>query len=212
MGLKWKDLIDTKGASLPWLLLGLAYLLINLFAIGSSRPEFPYGIAYAVGFISVAIVLSAKTAVGYLSGLMCAIIGMFTIFVSMSAGIQTWNLMWIVVVFFAFQLANEYEIIEWKKRAVGAKYLGVVAMIGWFAFALQYFWNRLSMPDWMLLLPAVTILNHGGLMFMALNEASAMFIHHKSANTLRWIALLVIVIGALGLLSIGWGLYLYPAA
>lgn len=204
-GIHWEAIKDTTNRAFPFAVLGITYILISFFVIGTTQWEFPYGILYGLGFFAVAIVLAAKK-IGFLAGLMGAMVPGFATFVS-TGGFEANAGMWVGFIGFAVLLANEYGVIEWQKRTVGAKYLVFAPLIFWLIWAFSYFWIRFT-QGWEM--PIATILNHGGIALLSLDAILYLSgILKKTQQWLKWIGLGAAVMGAIWLTAIlGWGLQL----
>lgn len=204
VGINWSELFNVNGAAFPWTLLAVIYLLIDVFVIGPSDWTFPFGILYAFGFIAVSIVLAAKK-VGFLAGLMAALIPGFAVFASLGQ-FDAYIGMGVSIFALVLLLFNEYEWIEWKGKTVAAKYLVFAAFLFWIIWAVSYFAARIL---WGWELPLATVLNHGGLFLLALDGILRLGGVVKENQWLKWIGLGASIVGALWLtVALGWGLQL----
>lgn len=209
MPIEYKAFKDTASKTFPWGITALLYLLLGFFVITPERWEFTYSIIYALGFLSVAIVLAAKKP-GFLASLMAVFIPGFVIFANLYAfqGSAVGS-MWVAVVGFFILLANEYGIIEWKKRTVNMKYLILAPFFFWLIWVVTYFWSCIN---YQMELPIATILNHGGIAILSLDGILRLLgVIKEKQLWMMWIGLGATIIGALWLTAVlGWGLQLVP--
>lgn len=214
------ELFNTKGPALPWTLLTIVYALGNLFIQGLNHVAWTYTWVYTLAFLLIAITLAKAykdQAIGAVFAIMTVFVGTMTWITSMSpsyTNITPFACMIITIIFTAIAFANEFRIIE-TKASVNNKYALLAAIGGIFLFGLLYLLGRLGLlPPYFIPGPLQwhTILNHVGITLLA---GTDMFIlvglgtWDKWARY-RWVFLALTVIGALAMLSAGWGLAIRP--
>jgi len=205
--------MDIKGAG-KWALLSVVYLILAL-AFLWGRWEFAYAIPYILGFASVAIVLSSDEP-ELIAAMCAALIGLTSVAISEPiSGLLASSAAWISGVLFAILLLNEFGVFkEYSPYSTKtAKYLVLVSFLAWFFWALNYFISRIIYwPTPTAGLPFETVLNHGGIMLLALNEALALLgIKYKNQEVVSVIFALIAILGAFLLVTqLGWGLHLLP--
>ncbi len=207
-----EKLTDIRGAG-KWAMLSAVYLILALWFLWG-RWELSYAIPYVLGFAAIAIVLSAEDdEPGLIASLCAALIGLASVAISEPiGGLQSSSAAWISGVLFVGLLLNEFKVVEVGGHQKVARYLLLVSFLAWFFWALNYFISRLVYWSGLTGLPLETVLNHGGIMLLALNEALALLgIEYKNQNVVSVVFALVAILGAFLLVSqLGWGLHLLP--
>ena len=201
MSLKMKD-FGFETADFPWLALGLIYLAIDFLVTGTARFEFMYGLLYAIGFISISLILAAARP-SLIGGLMMAVIGTLAVFVQMITFEMTLAV-GIAIVALVVVVADIFGGFKWKSPQ-GVQYLTFVPFFLTIAWTVYYFYGRFT-AGWPL--PPATILNHAGIAVLAFD--GILRVSGASKKTwLTFIALGAAAIGAIWLTAgMGWGLQL----
>lgn len=198
---------DWKSTGTFWLWLGIIAFLLNLFWIGASRFEFPYGLTYALGFIAIGIVLShtdkGKDEATIFGSFAAMLIGIIAVLVEVLGAMSSAVLS---VLLFIVVLAAEFG--HLGKRLPQAKYATIAVFGAWFIWPVMYFYGRFvgALP-----LNLNTVMYHGGIMLLALIDAitflGAWKFKYRDESRLLFFA-----IAALGMLLtvavLGWGLQL----
>lgn len=165
-------LFNTENIAFPWAVLGVVYLLLNFLVVGADRWEFPYGIIYALGFLSIAIVLNSSRP-GFIAAICATITALLGVFISTlslfvpGASIDAWlnGLMMLNGMFFIVAVLNELGYLEIGVNRPANKYYIMAPLAGWFLWGLMYFYARFTSGS---TLNIPTILNHAGIMLLAL--------------------------------------------
>ena len=199
-----KTLLDYRTLSGRAFILGLVYLVLTLGWL-TGRWEWWYGVAYALSFMTVALV-TASTTPGTITMLAAVANPFLSMYMSLQ-GISPEFGCGIIAMLFIAALLNEKGIIEWRGRQVGGWWVAALAYIAWFLFALSYFLARLQ-HGWPLNLE--TILNHGGLLVWSLMETiNLMGKTNQQTYMLTLLSWAATIIGAIMLVLVaGWGLAL----
>jgi len=203
------DITDYKNPGTVWLWLGLAVLLLDLFAVGAARWEFSYGLVYAFGFLAVGMMLSSERG-GVIGGVCAGLIGLLAVLMEASGGgalAASSGAVLSVVLFFAV-LLDEMGYLEWGRQTSYARYATLIAFAAWFLWTLTYFYNR-----WIHTLPVTweTALYHGGIMLLAGLDLVTFVgtVKFEYYHLLRVLFAVCAIIGAALLTTVlGWGLTL----
>ena len=208
--MKLKDLLNTKSAAFPWFMLGLVYLLCNIFFIGTARYEFPYGLIYIASFLGIAgLLVGSKPS--FISGLIVALEGVLVFIVQGLVITFDSNSIWAMAVISllatALVYASQAGMIHFKTKTE-FKYMTFVPMILMITWGVIYFYGR------MVLLPGTmttsTMIDHAGIILVSFASLLQISGTAKSSSRyLMWIGLLLAVVGAVWLTGIDhWGLQL----
>ena len=201
----FEKMLDFKGAG-KWTLLAATYFLLSLgFLFG--RWEFYYGMLYAVAFASIAIVLSDPKP-RLIESLCAAAAGVLSVIASGYANVEAVQGMLVLdFILFAFMFMDDQMMLTKPSRNL--KYLAVAAMLAMGFWAFDYFRLRLTSGA---PLPLATILNHGGVMLLSLNEALKMAgAKYEYQEEVSVVSVAAAIIGAILLVVVeGWGLAIMP--
>lgn len=204
--MKFKEIFSLKSQAFPWAVLGLIYLLLDIFVIGVARYEFPYGMAYAVSFLSIAFLLATKKA-DMVTGLIVGAVGV-VVFIIQGAVIALSNSdIWIMMILsflgLGVILLREMNVLKFKSKPQ-FKYMTLIPFFLMLSWAGIYFGGRLAL---LMQLPIATIVNHGGIGILSIYGLLSISGYKK--EWLMYIGLLATAIGALWLtIGMGWGLQL----
>jgi hypothetical protein len=222
-GIDLGSLADTKGPAVTWTLLAVIYALGNLYQFTARPFAFPYTMTYLLAFFMVAVIIAkawSKEKIGSLFGVMAFFVAMLT-WISSGGYIEPTACMYLAIVFAVIGLLNEYGVLETSYN-INFKYTLIGSLGAIFLFGLLYFLSRLgfvpigALPNlfyWTGPLPWFTILNHIGIMAMALLDLLLIFGagDWDDWRIYRVAALGLAIIGALMLLATpGWGLGILP--
>ncbi|MGB9774729.1 MAG: hypothetical protein ACPL4I_12040 [Bacteroidota bacterium] len=202
---------DIRGAG-KWALLAVVYALLA-FAYLQGRWEIWYAVPYILGFASVAFVLTEEKP-KLVTSLCAALIGVLSVVASgySSTGalgpgqiVQTQSIAVITVVLFAVLLVSEFGFIDIGGKSSATRYLVLAAFLAWAIWAFDYFRLRMlyGLP-----IPLETVLNHGSIMLLGVNEALKMVgVKYEYQDELSVLFALAACLGAVLLVaSLGWGL------
>jgi len=196
-----ENIMDIRGAG-KWALLVAAYLLLNVIYL-SGRWEFWYAIPYIVGFASIAIASSERKP-KFIQGLCAALIGLLSVAVS-NGFIEAGLIVIVSVALFMVLLLNETGLLRFKTSPISPNLLLLLAVFSWALFSITYFGIRLTrgMP-----LPVGTILNHGAIILLSLNECLRLLnVKYEYQDMIGVASALLACLGAYLLVAeLGWGL------
>jgi hypothetical protein len=207
MTINTKTLFNVKSTALPWLVLGIVYVLLNVLAVGIARQEFQWGILYALGFVGIALVL-AENSPSLISGSGVAVIGVAVVFAQLEA-IPITPALVLGILGFMMVVAAGLDIIDYKTKG-DFRVLTLVPMFLLLAWTMLYFYGRITNPAYHGSLNLPTVLNHGGIAILCFDGILRVTGASKKYY-LTMIGLGAGVIGAVWLTEIlGWGLALIP--
>jgi hypothetical protein len=213
-----------KKTSMYWFWLGVLEVLLDLFIVGVSRWEFPYGIAYGFGMISFALVLAHENKQGDESTFAGAILAMFAGLLIVLLEATTGGFFGAVtvavlnVILFIGVVTFELGILKFK--SLKSKYASLILIgtfLAWFVWPIVYFYQRYQMA---LSENINTLMYHGGISLLAgfeilaiiMQVADLKFGSGKKKDDYYGIPLLFFFVAVLGMLLtvgvLGWGLQL----
>jgi hypothetical protein len=215
-GIDWVTLVKTESPAFQWTLLFAIYLIANILVQGWGHFAFTYTMVYTLAFLLIAITIAKATsgkgkAIGTIFAIMTIFVGSMTWLTSMSptlTGMTPETGMWITIIFTTLAILNEYGVIE-TKASINNKYCLLAALSGIFLFGFTYFLGRLGFftgtpgpLEWH------TILNHLGITLLAGTDMLLVLgvSEWERWRMYRWIFFALTLIGALAMLSAGWGL------
>lgn len=204
----WKDK-DKKGkVGTIWLWFGSVLLLLSFLFRDPSW--FPNGILYALGALSVGLILSDEK-----PSIIASLLAVFTVLLAVPFQLPYDTLsitsaVVLAVIMFVGILLLEFEVLKFGGYAGFAKYATMGALSIWALWPALYFYTRFT-QDWAI--PLETMLYHGGIMVLAGLDLVTLLgaLKFNRLKELRVLLVLVAIVGAVLLTgSLGWGLQLSP--
>jgi hypothetical protein len=199
-----KNLLEPYHVSFPFLLSGVAVLLIDFALVGWARWDFLYAVPYSLALVGMAFIVAQErpdVVAGALSTLLVAV----TVFTSMAV-LNAMVSAALSVVLFALLLFSSAKWYFTFKADSGARYFAMASMLTLIVWVGAFLYGHLAS------LNSALAMYHGGVMLICLVGVARMLWSGKKLRTVALVGLVgvvMIVLGALWLTGgYGWGLQL----